>query len=383
MKKLFYFGIGSLILFELAKVYFIMPMPGSQESDTLEIAYFLHRSRWYIRAILLILILATIYQTTRKKAWIPLIFVVLASVLIYYANFRLSADSMFLQPSLLTFKAASESQVDSNRLVLGITHNNQAKAYPIQYIGYHHQVLDSIAGKPIMVTYCTVCRTGRVFEPVVDNRPEKFRLVGMDHYNAMFEDETTGSWWRQATGEAVTGKNRGKSLPEFPSTQTSLKTWLDLYPHSLIMQPDEQFQEIYDSLSNYETGSRKGNLTRRDTSSWQDKSWIVGIEVSGFSIAYDWIAFEKEQIIHDVVGNTPIVLILANDRQSFFAFQRESKDQTFILDNDTLRSADIKYNLLGISSGSPGTELKRINAYQEYWHSWRTFHAETLRYPDN
>ena len=216
MKKLFYFSIGSLILFELARVYFIMPMPGSQESDTLEIAYFLHRSRWYIRTFLLILILATFYQSARQKAWIPLIFMGLAVVIIYYTNFRLSADSMFLQPSLLTFKSASENQVDSSRLVLGITYNNQSKAYPIQYLGYHHQVIDSIAGQPVMVTYCTVCRTGRVFEPVVDNRPEKFRLVGMDHYNAMFEDETTGSWWRQATGEAVTGKNRGNHCRNFP-----------------------------------------------------------------------------------------------------------------------------------------------------------------------
>jgi hypothetical protein len=141
MKKLFYFGIGSLVLFELAKVYFIMPMPGSQKADTLEIAYFLHIARWYIRSILLILILSTFYQTTRQKAWIPLIFVGLAAVIIYYTNFRLSADSMFLQPSLLTFKTAPESQVDSSRLVLGITHMDQAKAYPIQYLGYHHRSL--------------------------------------------------------------------------------------------------------------------------------------------------------------------------------------------------------------------------------------------------
>jgi hypothetical protein len=199
----------------------------------------------------------------------------------------------------------------------------------------------------------------------------------------MFEDQTTGSWWRQATGEAVTGKNRGKSLPEFPSTQTSLETWLDLYPQSLIMQPDDQFQEIYDSLSNYETGTRKGDLTRRDTSSWQDKSWIVGIEISGESKAYDWIALEKEKTIHDVISNRPIVLILANDGQSFFAFHRESKDQPFILDNDTLKSGVNTYNLRGISPGSALSELKRINAYQEYWHSWRTFHPETLKYPDN
>jgi hypothetical protein len=66
-----------------------------------------------------------------------------------------------------------------------------------------------------MITYCTVCRTGRVFEPVVNGKFEKFRLVGMDHFNAMFEDVTTKSWWRQVTGEAITGKLKGQQLPKY------------------------------------------------------------------------------------------------------------------------------------------------------------------------
>ena len=102
------------------------------------------------------------------------------------------------------------------------SNNGEAKAYPIQFLGYHHQVQDTVGGKPMMVTYCTVCRTGRVFEPVVNGKHEKFRLVGMDHFNAMFEDVTTKSWWRQVSGEAITGKLKGQQLPEVHSTQTSL-----------------------------------------------------------------------------------------------------------------------------------------------------------------
>ncbi|MFX5562960.1 DUF3179 domain-containing (seleno)protein, partial [Acinetobacter baumannii] len=64
-------------------------------------------------------------------------------------------------------------------------------AYPIQFIGYHHQVVDTVGGEPIIATYCTVCRTGRIFSSTVDGVPEKFRLVGMDHFNAMFEDART------------------------------------------------------------------------------------------------------------------------------------------------------------------------------------------------
>jgi hypothetical protein len=119
-----------------------------------------------------------------------------------------------------------DNKVDRKKLVIGVVSNNEAKAYPIQIIGYHHQVRDTIGNTPIMVTYCTVCRTGRVFSPVVNGKPETFRLVGMDHFNAMFEDATTESWWQQATGVAVTGKLKGKALQEIPSTQSTLESWL-------------------------------------------------------------------------------------------------------------------------------------------------------------
>ena len=52
----------------------------------------------------------------------------------------------------------------------------------------------------------------------------------MDHFNAMLEDNTTKSWWRQVTGEAVAGKLKGQQLPEVYSTQTTLKHWLELHP---------------------------------------------------------------------------------------------------------------------------------------------------------
>jgi hypothetical protein len=37
------------------------------------------------------------------------------------------------------------------------------KPIPIQLIGYHHQVMDTIGNEPVIITYCTVCRTGRVY----------------------------------------------------------------------------------------------------------------------------------------------------------------------------------------------------------------------------
>ena len=41
MKRLFNLGLAALVLFELANVYFIMPMPFSQRTRSIDVAYFL------------------------------------------------------------------------------------------------------------------------------------------------------------------------------------------------------------------------------------------------------------------------------------------------------------------------------------------------------
>ena len=137
---------------------------------------------------------------------------------------------------------------------------DEARAYPIQLIGYHHQVRDTVGNTPLMVTYCTVCRTGRVYSPLVNGKPETFRLVGMDHFNAMFEDETTKSWWQQATGVAIAGPLKGKHLVEIPSRQASLASWIHYHPNSTIMQADTSFQKDYDDLADFDKGTIKGHL---------------------------------------------------------------------------------------------------------------------------
>ena len=242
-----------------------MPMPGSQEMNSLDLAYFLYSWRWGFRLLFGLMIILGVAAAFRSSKWWPTVSLLVVFGVVYLTNFKMAADTMFYQPTNLQLTGSADNLVDNERLVLGITYNGQAKAYPIQFLGYHHQVRDSIGGKPIMVTYCTVCRTGRVFEPIVNGKAETFRLVGMDHYNAMFEDQTTRSWWRQVTGEAVAGALKGQILPEFPSTQTTL-----------------------------------------------------------------------------ISGNN-------------------------------------RYTLLGIAEDEQRPGLKKLNAYQEYWHSWQTFHPETKR----
>jgi hypothetical protein len=62
---------------------------------------------------------------------------------------------------------------------------------------------------------------------------------------------------------------------------------------------------------------------------------------------------------------------------SFVVLERTDAEQRFILKNDTLRSPGSSYDFMGKSLHSSGKDLKRIRAYQEYWHSRREFHPLT------
>lgn len=378
MKKNFWSGIIGLLLFELANVYFIMPMPGSQQMNSIDAAYFLFKWRWVFRGLFGVMIVVGLLKSNWKRKWLLIIPLGLVAAVVYMANFKMAADAMFKQPKQFLLTKADNNKVDSNRLVLGVSINGESKAYPIQFLGYHHHIQDTVGGKPVMVTYCTVCRTGRVFEPLVNGKKEKFRLVGMDHFNAMLEDATTKSWWRQVTGEAITGKLKGQQLPEVFSTQTSLAAWLQLYPNSLIMQADPAFLKYYDSTAKFESGASRSKLTGTDSLSWKDKSWVVGIKVGKERKAYDWNQLMKERVINDKIENTSLVLVLATDNKSFFAFERPTAAKVFI-NNDTLVSNNKHFRIDGKGIDT-SFSLNSLPAYQEFWHSWRTFNPGTKKY---
>jgi hypothetical protein len=386
MKKLFYTGIFGIVLFEIAKVYFIMPMPGSQRMESLDLAYFLHTWRWVFRIAFGLAVIAGARAAFGiKHKWLPVLAILPAVGVAWLFNFKMTADHMFQEPVNPVYSGRAENKVDEEAVVVGVEHNGEARAYPVRFIVYHHQVRDTIGGKPVMVTYCSVCRTGRVFDPVVDGKPEQFRLVGMDHFNAMFEDATTGSWWRQVNGEAVAGKKKGAQLAELPFAQMTLKRWFELHPEGKVLQADGTDPKNFDVAGRFERGESKGELTRTDPKSWEEKSWVVGVQVGDAAKAFDWNRLKQKRVINSEVGGTPVVLALASDEKSFVAFERPAGTNC-TLDNDVLVAGGLRYDLAGRELPDPRSVVNRprgalraVAASQEFWHSWRTFYPQTER----
>ena len=388
-------GILYLFALEILRVYFIMPFPGSQYGNTIGIAYFLNTNITWLRLLGFAVILPSLWHFIRNKKRLSnialAIFLVLYGVVFYLFNFRFLADKMFYQPREKLFLSGLQDTSHLNSLVIGVALGSQAKAYPVEIIGYHHQVKDTIDRQPIMVTYCTVCRTGRVYSPFVDGKYEEFRLVGMDHFNAMFEDAGTKSWWQQATGIAIAGSLKGKQLREVPSAQMRLGDWLALHPNSMVLQPDTHFLAKYDSLKGYDEGTIAGKLEHRDTASWKFKSWVIGLQFQGVTRAYDWNMLVKKRILQDYINGIPILITLEPNGQSFYVFSHaDSLHFTYDSVQHLIRETGTQAcwtprgvrlgDTLANRGGPNSLTLQPLQAYQEFWHSWQTFHPNTTRF---
>ncbi len=388
--SLFWWGIILLVLPGLVHAYLLMPFPGSQDLNAITVSYYLEKIVLPLRIVGVLLIVWYLFKyyagnTTRAK-------IVKASVLIlclasfYFTDVAYKAESMFEEPQTIKFANAMNNKVPENMVVIGVVDDGVAKAYPLVYLGYHHKVQDNVGKLPVLVTYCTMCRTGRVYSPIVNGVRQNFRLVGARHYNAIVEDEGTKTWWYQATGNAAAGKLKGQHLQELPYEQSTLSAWLTKHPGSLILQPDQHYLNDYADLKNYDrlqAVDKDSTLKNKDT--LMRKSWMLGVIVNGQPKAYDWRRLFKKQILNDSVAKTPVLLAIEKDSLTYHAFNSSvnGKELHFKLDatgmlTDQETASVWDWDGLSTSGTLKGSRLNKIQAYQEYYHSWKHFHPATL-----
>src|ERR1700761_4439804 len=293
---------------------------------------------------------------------------------------------MFEEPQTVRFANAMYNHVPESMVIIGVVNNGVAKAYPLNYLGYHHKIQDNVGSEPVLVTYCTMCRTGRVYSPVINGKRQNFRLVGARHYNAIIEDQDTKTWWYQATGNAAVGQLKGQHLQELPYEQSTLAAWLSKHPGSLILQPDTHYLGDYNDLKNYDRlqyVDKDSTLKNKDT--LIRKSWILGVIINGQAKAYDWRRLFKKRFVNDDVRKTPVLLTMEDDSLTYHAFNTTLNGKTlhFNLDasgNLTDKETASVWGMDGLSTAGSlkGTQLNKIQSYQEYWHSWKHFHPNTL-----
>lgn len=388
-KTLLWIGVFCLFLPSLLQAYLLMPFPFSQDFEAISLAFFLQKIIFPLRIIgLLSVSYPTFYYFTKgtnKQKIIVSIIILLAGITYYFTDISYKAEVMFEEPKSIKFLTKEENKLPDSLIVLSVLNNGIAKAFPINFVGYHHKIQDEIGNLPALVTYCTMCRTGVVFSPIVNGKKQTFRLVGARHYNAVLEDAETKSWWYQATGQAVVGKLKGQQLVVIPSEQMTLKTFLQQYPKGLILQANENYKKEYTDLKNYDRRQRKDEDSLKNPNKFWDKSWVIGITINQKNKAYSWAKLLNISILQDDFAKVPLLLVIENDKHNFHVFDRkiDNKILDFELDSaqNKLRDKTSKslWNWQGecVEGELKGQKLRKIPAQQEYWRAWKEFHQPT------
>ena len=143
------------------------------------------------------------------------------------------------KPKFISIQDANKYLEDSE-LVLGLSINDDVRAYPLQILVWHEIVNDKVGDVPVAVTYCPLCFTNQVFNRTLDNgQILEFGTSGkLYNSNLVMYDRTAKSLWSQAMAQGIVGKLAGVKLDRIPFDIAYWKEWKQLYPESKVLSRD-------------------------------------------------------------------------------------------------------------------------------------------------
>jgi hypothetical protein len=148
-------ALGSLAVVA-TPVWLIRPF-AAQSPATLEVSYALRRAAPVAVPAAALALLALSVSLWRGSRWrgraLLVVLCALASAVGWF-SWQNYFEWMFRPlPGPGYVDAASADFVAEPDMVLAVTTNGDAAAYPVRQIAYHHVVADTVGGEPVVVTY--------------------------------------------------------------------------------------------------------------------------------------------------------------------------------------------------------------------------------------
>jgi hypothetical protein len=318
--SLVYVGLLLAVISPIGLTLLLMPIvPSMQMWDSLPLSYALNKGHWIITAAGVLLVVIGLRRAWTDARWWSRTLMVLATLLcvgihVMY-NTKMSAEAMFNEPSVVVRQDRSvESLLADTTVYLWVRQGESIAGYSLDLVAHHHKILDTVGGAHVMVTYCTMCHTGRVFSPVVQGTLQSFRLVGANKFNAVFEDASTGSWWYQATGECVVGPSKGNVFTELEAIHGTYAEMSMVYHPSQTIRITT-FVPDAASANRVEWSRGYSNTVGDTTSSAAPRALVLGVRVNGQARSYplaDLVRTMAGHVMVDTIGGTTIAFRVPN-----------------------------------------------------------------------
>ena len=254
-------------------------------------------------------------------------------------------------PKFISPNEASDWLGDSEPGI-AFSRGNTHRFYPYQIIVWHEIVNDIVEGQRTLVTYCPLCLTGFVLDPVVQGERVEFGTSGkLWKSNLVMYDRKTDSLWSQVLAEAVVGEMTGTKLTILSSDQVRYGNWKKQFPNGEVLSRDTGATRFY-GQSPYGDYFNVTNLSLslvnpKDTRLPND-AFTFGIIVNEKAKAYHVDAVkEKGEVIDEFQGTT------------------------FKLVHDT------ELDVVRMFKQLPDGKQERVNPISGFWFSWAAAHPDT------
>lgn len=264
-------------------------------------------------------------------------------------------------PKFISAEEANEWLKD-NKPGIAFSRGNINRFYPYQILVWHEIVNDVIPasaeasagkeGQRILVTYCPLCLTGYVLDPLVKGERAEFGTSGkLWNSNLVMYDRKTNSLWSQVLAEAIVGEMTGAKLKILPSDQLLYGNWKKKFPNGEVLSRDTGATRIY-GFSPYGDYFSVTNIAL-SLASPSDKrlpndAFVFGIVVNGKAKAYNFESIKAKGIVEDIFQDTKIILRYDPELEVVRMFKKLTD----------------------------GTD-ERINPISGFWFSWAVAHPET------
>ncbi|OPZ03922.1 MAG: hypothetical protein BWZ10_03233 [candidate division BRC1 bacterium ADurb.BinA364] len=137
-------------------------------------------------------------------------------------------------------------------LVIGLTINGEARAYPVRIMNWHEAANDTLGGEPILVAYSALCDAIAAFRRAVGGQTLVFGVSGLvSNSNLVLYNRSSGtigeSLWSQLAEKAIAGTaaRQGLALEALAPQRLRWDEWRARHPRTTVVAPDPRLMDHY------------------------------------------------------------------------------------------------------------------------------------------
>jgi hypothetical protein len=203
---------------------------------------------------------------------------------------------------------------------------------------------------------------------------------------------------------------KGKQLKLIPADIVSFETWRADHPEGRVLAPDPEVEkrdgDYLPPSWEREMASVRTVTTLPKKSAFTGRQLVVGVKSEGLAKAWALDDLKKARVQLDVLGSTPLMIVVGEDGKSVRVFDRriDGREAEFIamlrdvspgpgMDGTTSPGATTNSDpvFLDVETGSEwdfggravagpleGKTLTRVPHLLEYWFDWHTYNPKTL-----